>query len=84
MIGERSTVEDGAVLHPHVFVGADCRVGEGSVVHPHVVLRVSVSLGRRVIVHPGSVLGADGFGYVFDGQAAGERLPFRGIGSTPR
>jgi UDP-3-O-[3-hydroxymyristoyl] glucosamine N-acyltransferase len=37
-------------------------------VHPHVVLR-AVSLGRRVIVHPGSVLGADGFGYVFDGQA---------------
>ena len=69
VVGERSTVEDGAVLHPHVFVGADCRVGEGSVVHPHVVLRASVSLGRRVIVHPGSVLGADGFGYVFDGQA---------------
>ena len=33
------------------------------------MLRASVSLGRRVIVHPGSVLGADGFGYVFDGQA---------------
>jgi hypothetical protein len=28
-----------------------------------------VALGRRVIVHPGSVLGGDGFGYVFDGQA---------------
>jgi UDP-3-O-[3-hydroxymyristoyl] glucosamine N-acyltransferase len=69
VVGERSLVEDGAVLHPHVFVGPDCRVGEGSVLHPHVVLRERVALGRRVIVHPGSVLGADGFGYVFDGQA---------------
>ena len=69
MVGDRSLVEDGAVLHPHVFVGPDCRVGERSVLHPHVVLRASVALGRRVIVHPGSVLGADGFGYVFDGQA---------------
>ena len=69
VVGERSLVEDGAILHPQVFVGPDCRVGEGSVLHPHVVLRERVALGRRVIVHPGSVLGADGFGYVFDGQA---------------
>jgi UDP-3-O-[3-hydroxymyristoyl] glucosamine N-acyltransferase len=69
VIGERSLIEAGAVVHPHVFVGADCRVGEGSVLHPHVVLRAHVTLGRRVIVHPGSVLGADGFGYVHDGQA---------------
>jgi UDP-3-O-[3-hydroxymyristoyl] glucosamine N-acyltransferase len=69
VVGERSVVDDRAVLHPHVFVGPDCRVGEGNVLHPHVVLRERVELGRRVIVHPGSVLGADGFGYVFDGQA---------------
>ena len=68
VVGERSVVEAGAVLHPHVFVGPDCRVGEGTVLHPHVVLRQRVTLGRRVIVHPGSVLGADGFGYVFDGR----------------
>jgi UDP-3-O-[3-hydroxymyristoyl] glucosamine N-acyltransferase len=69
VVGERSVVEAQAVLHPHVFVGPDCRVGEGSVLHPHVVLRERVVVGRRVIVHPGSVIGADGFGYVFDGQA---------------
>jgi UDP-3-O-[3-hydroxymyristoyl] glucosamine N-acyltransferase len=69
VVAERSVVESGAVLHPHVFVGPDCRVGEGSVLHPHVVLRARVEVGRRVIVHPGSVLGADGFGYVWDGQA---------------
>lgn len=69
VVAERSVVEAGAVLHPHVFVGPDCRVGEGSILHPHVVLRERVVVGRRVIVHPGSVLGADGFGYVFDGQA---------------
>jgi UDP-3-O-[3-hydroxymyristoyl] glucosamine N-acyltransferase len=69
VVGDRSVVGDRAVLHSHVFVGPDCRVGEGNVLHPHVVLRERVELGRRVVVHPGSVLGADGFGYVFDGQA---------------
>src|SRR5205814_3053402 len=28
-----------------------------------------VKLGRRVVVHPGAVIGADGFGYAFDGEA---------------
>jgi UDP-3-O-[3-hydroxymyristoyl] glucosamine N-acyltransferase len=69
VVAERSVVEAGAVLHPHVFVGPDCHIGEGTVLHPHVVLRARVVVGRRVIVHPGSVLGADGFGYVFEGQA---------------
>jgi UDP-3-O-[3-hydroxymyristoyl] glucosamine N-acyltransferase len=69
VVSERSVIDAGAVLHPHVFVGPDCHVGEDSVLHPHVVLRERVVLGRRVVVHPGSVLGADGFGYVFDGRA---------------
>jgi UDP-3-O-[3-hydroxymyristoyl] glucosamine N-acyltransferase len=69
VVGERSVIEAGAALHPHVFVGPDCLVGEGSILHPHVVLRERVIVGRRVIVHAGSVLGSDGFGYVFDGQA---------------
>jgi UDP-3-O-[3-hydroxymyristoyl] glucosamine N-acyltransferase len=74
VVAERSVVEAGAVLHPHVFVGPDCRVGEASVLHPHVVLRQGVVLGRRVIVHPGSVLGGDGFGYVF-AQGAHQKIP---------
>jgi UDP-3-O-[3-hydroxymyristoyl] glucosamine N-acyltransferase len=67
VVGAGSLVESRAVLHPHVVVGERCRVGEGSVLHPHVVLRGNVDVGRRVVIHAGSVLGADGFGYAFDG-----------------
>jgi UDP-3-O-[3-hydroxymyristoyl] glucosamine N-acyltransferase len=69
VVAEDAVIEARAALHPHVYVGPECRVGEGSVLHPHVVLRARVSLGRRVVIHPGAVLGADGFGYVFDGRA---------------
>jgi UDP-3-O-[3-hydroxymyristoyl] glucosamine N-acyltransferase len=69
VVGADSVVESRAVLHPHVYVGDRCRVGEGSVLHPHVVLREDVEVGRRVIIHPGAVLGADGFGYAFDGRS---------------
>ena len=67
VVGAESVVESRAVLYPHVVVGEHCRVGEGSVLHPHVVLRGNVDVGRGVVIHAGAVLGADGFGYVFDG-----------------
>ncbi len=69
VVGERAVLDRGVVVHAHVFVGPDCAVGEGSVLHPHVVLRERVRLGQRVVIHPGAVLGADGFGYVFAGDA---------------
>ncbi|MGH7279292.1 MAG: UDP-3-O-(3-hydroxymyristoyl)glucosamine N-acyltransferase, partial [Candidatus Rokuibacteriota bacterium] len=43
--------------------------GEDCVLHPHVVIREGVTLGHRVTVHAGAVIGADGFGYAFDGTA---------------
>jgi UDP-3-O-[3-hydroxymyristoyl] glucosamine N-acyltransferase len=64
VLGAGSQIEAGAVVHAHVVVGRDCRVGAGSVLHPHVVLYDGTCLGARVEVHAGTVLGADGFGYV--------------------
>ncbi len=61
-LGERVT------LWPGVFVGDGCRIGSDSTLHPNVTLYPGVRLGSRVVVHSGTVLGADGFGYVFDGQ----------------
>jgi UDP-3-O-[3-hydroxymyristoyl] glucosamine N-acyltransferase len=49
-------------------VGAGARIGDECVLYPHVVVREGVRLGRRVILHAGAVIGADGFGYVFDGS----------------
>jgi UDP-3-O-[3-hydroxymyristoyl] glucosamine N-acyltransferase len=72
-VGALAVVEAGAVigprvrLHPFVYVGPGAQIGEECVLYPHVTVRDGVRLGRRVIVHPGAVLGADGFGYQFDG-----------------
>jgi len=74
-VGTLAVIESGAVIgarvrvHPLVYIGAGTRVGDDSVLYPHVVLREGVTLGRRVIVHAGTVIGADGFGYAFDGTA---------------
>ena len=75
-----AVVERDAVIGPRTFVGALSYVGQGAVLgadvrlYPRVVVRDGVRLGDRVIVHPGAVLGADGFGYAFDG-AAHQKIP---------
>jgi UDP-3-O-[3-hydroxymyristoyl] glucosamine N-acyltransferase len=49
-------------------VGPGVEIGEDSALGTHVALLAGVRLGRRVLVHPGAVLGADGFGFTFDGS----------------
>jgi UDP-3-O-[3-hydroxymyristoyl] glucosamine N-acyltransferase len=74
-VGPLAVVEAGAVIGPRSRVGALSFVGAGAVLgedvrlHPRVVVLERVRLGNRVIVHSGAVLGADGFGYAFDGRA---------------
>jgi UDP-3-O-[3-hydroxymyristoyl] glucosamine N-acyltransferase len=52
-----------------VHVGPGVQIGEESVVYSHVSLRDGVRIGRRVVIHAGAVLGADGFGFAFDGTS---------------
>ena len=79
-VGAGAVVEAGARIGARTQVGALCFVGAGvtlgddSVLHPRVVVESGVVIGERVVVHAGAVLGADGFGYAFDG-AAHRKIP---------
>ncbi|MFZ0743159.1 MAG: UDP-3-O-(3-hydroxymyristoyl)glucosamine N-acyltransferase [Terracidiphilus sp.] len=59
-IGAGTRIEAGAVISQGVRIGEQCHI------YPCAVLYPGTTLGNRVIVHAGSVLGADGFGYVRD------------------
>lgn len=65
------------IVEDDVEIGADCEVGAFSFLgcgallgdncrlFPHVTLYSGVRLGHRVVIHAGTVIGGDGFGYVF-------------------
>src|SRR6058998_1961563 len=59
------------------YVGAGVEIGEECVLGPHVTLLTGTRFGRRVLVHPGAVIGADGFGFAFDG-AQHRKIPQTG------
>ncbi|MFH2128270.1 MAG: UDP-3-O-(3-hydroxymyristoyl)glucosamine N-acyltransferase, partial [Pseudomonadota bacterium] len=56
------------VLHSGVHVGAGAEVGDDTVLHPNVTLYHGCKVGRRCIIHGGSVIGADGYGFVPQGE----------------
>lgn len=68
VVGDETVIQEEVTLHPGVSVGNHCVVGPGCTLYPNVTLYDNVLLGSGVIVHSGTVIGADGFGYVFDGQ----------------
>ncbi|MFM7103362.1 MAG: UDP-3-O-(3-hydroxymyristoyl)glucosamine N-acyltransferase [Verrucomicrobiota bacterium] len=79
VIGERVRIAAHCVLQAGDFVGDDCQLGEGCRLFPNVTLYHRVNLGRRVRIHSASVIGADGFGYVFD---AGEHRKVPQVGQV--
>jgi UDP-3-O-[3-hydroxymyristoyl] glucosamine N-acyltransferase len=68
VIGEDAHVGDGTQIGAHSVIGAGCWIGENCRIHPRVTLYAGTRLGHRVEVHAGAVIGADGFGYAFDGE----------------
>ena len=67
-IGHAARIDDGAILYPHVTIGDGAQIGADSIIYPSVVIYRQVHIGKRVRIHSGSVIGSDGFGYVFDGE----------------
>jgi UDP-3-O-[3-hydroxymyristoyl] glucosamine N-acyltransferase len=47
-------------------IGRDCVIGEDSCLYPNVVIYPRSQIGHRVAIHAGTVIGSDGYGYVFD------------------
>ena len=47
-------------------IGRDCQIGDDGCLFPNVVVYARTQIGHRVSIHAGTVIGSDGYGYVFD------------------
>ena len=65
-VGERAVIGADCVLQGGNFIGEDSVLGDGTNLFPNVTIYSRSQIGRRVRIHSGTVIGADGFGYVFD------------------
>lgn len=68
VIADYAEVSARARVHAHCYVGEYCTVGEDAELGPRVTLVQDVAIGARSIIYSGAVLGADGFGFFWDGS----------------
>jgi UDP-3-O-[3-hydroxymyristoyl] glucosamine N-acyltransferase len=66
VIGPRVRIGARSVLMGGNHVGRDCQIGDDASLYPSVVIYAKCQIGNRVSIHAGTVIGSDGYGYVFD------------------
>ncbi len=74
VIGDGAVIGDGVVLESGVHVGAGTTVGAASRLHARVVIEHDCDLGESCTVFAGTVIGADGFGFV-EASGGWEKIP---------
>jgi UDP-3-O-[3-hydroxymyristoyl] glucosamine N-acyltransferase len=63
-----ASIGRGSSIGPGCTIGRDARIGEKCTLYPRVTVYPGVEIGNNVIIHAGAVIGADGFGFVRDGD----------------
>jgi UDP-3-O-[3-hydroxymyristoyl] glucosamine N-acyltransferase len=77
VLGEGCSIGDGTMIGANVVVGAGVEIGAKCKLYPNVVVYSGSRLGDRVAIHGGSVIGSDGFGYVYRDNAH-QKIPHIG------
>ncbi len=73
-VAEQTRIGARSVLQGGNHVGPNCQLGDEVMLFPNVTIYSRSQLGNRVRIHSGSVIGADGFGYVLD-QGVHAKIP---------
>ena len=66
VIGESATIGDQSVLEANCTVGDHSALGQSVRLFANVTIYSQCRIGDRVRIHAGTVIGSDGYGYVFD------------------
>jgi UDP-3-O-[3-hydroxymyristoyl] glucosamine N-acyltransferase len=64
VLGENVRLGENVTIHALAYLGDDVEVGDNTIIGPHVTLLRGTVVGKNCLIHSGSVLGADGFGYL--------------------
>jgi UDP-3-O-[3-hydroxymyristoyl] glucosamine N-acyltransferase len=76
-IGNNVRLGRNVKIYPGCYIGNNTQIGDNTVIYPNCVIYPNTVIGKNVIIHSGTVLGSDGFGYVF---RKGEHIKIPHIG----
>ncbi len=73
-ITEEAQIGDNTYIGPFTFVGKS-KIGNNTIIYGNCHIYDNVVIGDNVIIHAGTVIGADGFGYVRNENDEFEKFP---------
>ncbi len=59
------SIGENTIIYPHCYIGEDTKIGKNCLIYANVSIRERIQMGNNVIIHSGTVIGSDGFGFVF-------------------
>ncbi len=63
-LGDNVKIGNRAVILAGCYISDESEIGDDCVIHPNVTLYAYSRIGARTVIHSGTVIGADGFGYM--------------------
>lgn len=67
-IGENVVIEKDVIIDSFVSIGDNCIIKEGTIIFSGVKIYENCEIGKNCIIHANTVIGADGFGFVSNGE----------------
>lgn len=68
VIDADAVIGDGCAIGAGCYIGERSRLGEHCTLYANATLYHDVVIGRNAVIHSSVVIGADGFGFAFDGH----------------
>ncbi len=68
VIGQNCKIASNVKLAANIVIGKNVEIGKNCYIHPNVTIYDNSKIADDVTIHAGSVIGADGFGYQFNGK----------------
>lgn len=69
-IGSNVKIGDGSKIYPNTYVADNVIIGKNVTLYAGVKVYFNCEIGDKSIIHSGAIIGADGFGFVPDGQGS--------------
>ncbi|MGI8556315.1 MAG: UDP-3-O-(3-hydroxymyristoyl)glucosamine N-acyltransferase [Pyrinomonadaceae bacterium] len=74
-VGANSAIGEGSEIAAGTRIGNNVSIGEDTIIFPNCVIYDNVSIGNNCVIHAGTIIGADGFGFVRDGERGYVKFP---------
>lgn len=74
-IGDDTCIGEGCQVGDGVRIGNNVVIKKFTVIHQNCVIYDNVEIGNECVIHAGTVIGADGFGYVRDNNGVYHQFP---------